>query len=169
MDLLLWWECAPWNALFRQPMNIIYINLRGFFFLAVVLCVATQAMAQPSRTLQADRLADKLWWVIDITKEYQPQFQAHVTLEAPDGERLALTLQGEHARTLVHDDVIALARKPDVPSDIPEQAMDAYLIPSLAKWGKPRWWSERAKHEGQEISKRWKLYRRQKGLQETAV
>ena len=145
------------------------MNLRGFFFLAVVLCVATQAMAQPSRNAQADRLADKLWWVIDITKEYQPQFQAHVTLEAPDGERLALTLQGENARTLVHDDVIALERKLGVPADIPEQAMGAYVIPSLAKWGKPRWWSERAKHEGHELSKRWKLYRLQKGVQETAV
>jgi hypothetical protein len=65
------------------------MNLRGFFFLAVVMCVATQAMAQPTRDLQADRLADKLWWIIDITKEYQPQFQAYVTLEASDGERLA--------------------------------------------------------------------------------
>jgi hypothetical protein len=37
---------------------------------------------------------------------------ARGTLEAPDGERLALTLQGESARTLVHDDVIALDRKP---------------------------------------------------------
>ena len=145
------------------------MNLRGFFFLAVVLCVATQAMAQPTRDLQADRLVDKLWWIIDITKEYQPQFQAHVTLEAPDGERLALTLQGENARTLVHDDVIALEPKPGVPSDIPEQAMGAYVIPNLVTWGKPRWWSERAKHEGHEISKRWRLYRLQQGVQETAV
>ena len=145
------------------------MHLRGFFCLAVVLCVATQATAQPNRTLQADRLADKLWWVIDITKEYQPQFQAHVTLEAPDGERLALTLQGENARTLIHDDVIALEPKPDVPADIPEQAMGASVIPSLAKWGKPRWWSERAKHEGHEISKTWKLYRLQKSGRETAT
>src|SRR6266699_3548353 len=63
-------------------------------------------------------MADKLWWIIDITKQYQPQFQAHVTLEAPDGERLALTLHGESARTLVHDDVIELERKPGVPSPI---------------------------------------------------
>ena len=82
------------------------MNLRGCFLLAVVLCVATPAMAQQARNFQADRMADKLWWIIDISKEYQPQFQAHVTLEAPDGERLALTLQGERARTLVHDDVI---------------------------------------------------------------
>src|SRR5215468_8111237 len=115
------------------------MNLRGFFFLAVVLCVATPAMAQPSRSLQADRLADKLWWIIDINKEYQPQFQAHVTLEAPDGERLALTLHGERARTLVHDDVIALEPKPGSPADIPEQAMGTYVIPNLATWGKTRW------------------------------
>jgi hypothetical protein len=79
----------------------------GFFMLAVVLCVATHVMAEPTHARHADRIADKLWWVIDITKQYQPQFQAHVTLEAPDGERLALTLHGESARTLVHEDVIA--------------------------------------------------------------
>ena len=142
---------------------------RGVFLLAVVLCVATPAMAQPTRDRQANQMTDKLWWIIDITKEYQPQFQAHVTLEAPDGERLALTLQGESARTLVHDDVIALARKPGVPSDIPEQSIGASFTPHLATWGKPRWWSERAKHEGREISKTWKLYRLQKRLPETAL
>ena len=145
------------------------MNLRGFFLLAVVLGVVTQAMAQPAYDLHADRLADKLWWIIDITKQYQPQFQAHVTLEAPDGERLALTFQGVRARTLVHDDVIELERKPGVQADAPEHAMDASFIPHLAKWGKPRWWSERAKHEGQEIRKAWKLYRLQKRVRETAV
>ena len=145
------------------------MQLRGFFLLAVVLCVATPAMAQQARDSHADQMADKLWWIIDITKEYQPPFQAHVILEAPDGERLALTLQGERARTLVHDDVIELERKPGVPSDILEQAMDADVIPHLATWGKPRWWSERAKHEGQEISKTWKLFRLQKRGRETAV
>ena len=104
---------------------------RGFFLLAVVLCVATHAMAQPTRDRQGNRIADKLWWIIDITKQYQPQFQAHVTLEAPDGERLALTLQGESARTLVHDDVITLARKSDIPADLPEHAMGGYFIPSF--------------------------------------
>ena len=142
---------------------------RGCFLLAVVLCVATPALAQSARDLQADRMADKLWWIIDITKEYQPQFQAHVTLEAPDGERLALTLQGESARTLVHDDVIALDRKPAIQADTPEQEMGTYFIPRLATWGKPRWWSERAKHEGYEISKTWKLYRLQKRGRETAL
>jgi hypothetical protein len=145
------------------------MNLRAFFLLAVVLCGAPHAMAQLARDLQADRIADKLWWIIDITKQYQPQFQAHVTLEAPDGDRLALTFQGESARTLVHDDVITLERKPGVQADLPEQAMGAYFIPHLAKWGKPRWWRERAKHEGQEISKAWKLYRLQKRVRETAV
>ena len=96
------------------------MQCRGFFLLAVVLCVATPAFAQSARDLQADRMADKLWWIIDITKEYQPKFQAHVTLEAPDGERLALTLHGESARTLVHDDVIALDRKPGIQADVPE-------------------------------------------------
>ena len=143
--------------------------LRWFFLLALLLCVTTLPMAQSDYDREADRLADKLWRVIDITKEYQPQFQAHVTLEAPDGERLALTLQGEHARTLVHDDVIELERKPGVQADISEQAMGVDVIPHLATWGKPRWWSERAKHEGQEISKTWKLYRLQKSGRETAV
>ena len=142
---------------------------RWFFLLAIVLGVATPALAQSARDLQADRMADTLWWIIDITKEYQPEFQAHVTLEAPDGERLALTFPGESARTLVHDDVISLDRKPRIQADISEQEMGAYVIPRLAKWGKPRWWSERAKHEGQEISKTWKLYRLQKSGRETAV
>jgi hypothetical protein len=142
---------------------------RGFVMLAVVLCVATHAMAQPTRDRQADRMADKLWWIIDITKQYQPSFQAHVTMEAPDGERLALTFEGESARTLVHDDVIALERKSGVPSDVPEHTMGEYVIPRLATWGKPRWWSERAKHEGRAISKTWKLYRLQKSGRETAA
>ena len=143
--------------------------LRWFFLLALLLCVTTSTLAQSDRDLEADRLADKLWRILDITKQYQPLFQAHVTLEAPDGERLALTFEGERARTLVHDDVIELERKPGVPSDIPEQTRGASFIPRLATWGKPRWWSERVKHEGQEISKTWKLYRLQKSVQETAV
>ena len=138
------------------------MQLRGFFLLAIVLCVTTPALAQSARDLEADRIADKLWRILDLTKQYQPQFQAHVTLEAPDGERLALTLQGESARTLIHDDVIALDRKPDVHADISEHEMGAYFIPRLAKWGKPRWWRERVKHEGQEISRAWKLFLLQK-------
>src|SRR5215470_6747934 len=99
---------------------------RGFFLLAVLLCVATPAPAQSARDLELHRIAEKLWWIIDITKQYQPQVQVHVTLEAPDGARLALTLQGESARTLVHDDVIILDRKPGIQADIPEQEMGAY-------------------------------------------
>src|SRR2546430_802167 len=155
-----WYPCFQKGADMKQ---------RWFFLLAIVLGVATPALAQSARDLEADRIIDKLWWIIDITKEYQPRFQAHVTLEAPDGERLALTLHGESARTLVHDDVIALDRKPGSQAEIPEQEMGAYVIPRLATWGKPRWWSERAKHEGQEISKTWKLYRLQKRLPETAL
>ena len=145
------------------------LKQRGFFLLALVLGVTTPALAQSARDLEADRLADKLWRILDITKQYQPQFQAYVTLEAPDGERVALTFQGESARTLVHDDVITLARKSDIPADLPEHAMGGYFIPSFAKWGKPRWWSERVKHEGQEISKAWKLYLLQKRFREPAI
>ena len=36
---------------------------RGFFLLAVVLCVATHAMAQPARDHQVDRMTDQLWWI----------------------------------------------------------------------------------------------------------
>src|SRR5262249_27027520 len=100
---------------------------RGFFLLALVLCVTTPALAQSTRDLEADRLADKLWRILDITKQYQPQFQAYVTLEAPDGERVALTFQVESARTLVHDDVITLARKSDIPADLSEHAMGGYF------------------------------------------
>jgi len=142
------------------------MHLCRFFLLALVLCLATPIMAQSASDLEADRISDKLWRVIDISKEYSPRFQAHVTLEAPDGERLALTLQGEGARTLIHDDVIALDRKPDVHGDIPAQDMGSYFIPRLAKWGKPRWLSERLKHEGHEISKAWKLYLLQKSIRE---
>jgi hypothetical protein len=150
-------------------MGEAFMKQRGFFLLALVLCVTTPALAQSARDLEADRLADKLWRILDITKQYQPQFQAYVTLEAPDGERVALTFQGESARTLVHDDVITLARKSDIPADLPEHAMGGYFIPSFAKWGKPRWWSERVKHEGQEISKAWKLYLLQKRSREPAI
>jgi hypothetical protein len=142
---------------------------RGFVLLAVMVCLATPALAQSDRDLEADRLADKLWRVIDITKQYQPQFQAYVTLEAPDGERLAVTFDGESVRTLIHDDVIVLDRKPDVHGAIPEQDMGPYFIPRLAKWGKPRWLSERVKHEGHEISKAWKLFLLQKSVREPAL
>ena len=145
------------------------MHLRGFFLLAVVLCLATPALAQSARDLEADRLAAKLWRILDITKQYQPKFQAYVTLEAPDGERLALTFDGESARTLVHDDVIALERKPDVSAASPEQDMGASFIPRLATWGKPRWWRERVQHEGHEISKAWKLFLLQYSGRETAL
>jgi hypothetical protein len=142
---------------------------RWVFLLALLLSVPISSLAQSNRDLEADRLADKLWRVIDITKQYQPQFQAHVTLEAPDGERLALTFDGESARTLIHDDVMVLDRKPEVHGDIPEQDMSPSFIPRLAKWGKPRWVSERVKHEGNEISKTWKLFLLQKSVREPAL
>ena len=145
------------------------MKLRGIFVLTVVLGVATHAMAQAARHLQADQIADTLWWIIDITKEYQPQLQAHVTLEAPDGARLALTFPEESARTLVRDDVIALERKPGAPADLPDHALGAAFIPHLATWGKPRWWRERAKHEGQAINKAWKRYWLLQSVPKTAV
>jgi hypothetical protein len=134
------------------------MQLCGFFLLTVVLCVTTPALAQSARDLEADRLADKLWRILEITKEYQPHFQAHVTLEAPDGERLALTFQGESARTLVHHDVIELERKMDLPHEIPDEALGDYVIPRRVKLGKTRWWRDRAAHAGQELRKGWTLF-----------
>jgi hypothetical protein len=145
------------------------MHLRGCLLFAIVLCLATPALAQSARDLEADRLADKLWRILDITKQYQPQFQAHVTLQAPDGERLALTFDGANARTLVHEDVIVLDRKPDVSAASPEQDMGASFLPRLAPWGTPRWWRARVQHEGHEISKAWKLFLLQYSGRETAL
>jgi hypothetical protein len=134
------------------------MHLRGFVLLPLLLSLATPALAQAARDLEADRLAEKLWRIIDITKQYQPQFQAHVTLEAPDGERLAFTFDGASARTLVHDDVITLERQPDVSAESPAHDMGASFLPRLTPWGKPRWWGERVQHEGHELRKAWKLF-----------
>jgi hypothetical protein len=49
-----------------------YMLRRWFFLLALLLCVTTSPLAQSDRELEADRLADKLWRVIDISKQYQP-------------------------------------------------------------------------------------------------
>ena len=67
------------------------------FLLALLLYVAPSAVAQSARHLEAVRLSRKLWRVIDMTREYVPQFQAHVILEAPDRERLTLTFRDARA------------------------------------------------------------------------
>src|SRR4029434_4797595 len=92
------------------------------FLLALLLYVAPSAVAQSERHLEAIRLSRKLWRVIDITREYVPQFQAYVILEAPDRERLPLTFRTERAQTLVRDDVITLTPQTAIPPDIPETA-----------------------------------------------
>jgi len=51
------------------------------FLLALLLYVAPSAVAQSARHREAVRLSRKLWRVIDMTREYVPQFQAHVILE----------------------------------------------------------------------------------------
>ena len=51
------------------------MHLRGFVLLAVVLGLATPALAQSARDLEADRLADKLWRVIDITTAVPAHFR----------------------------------------------------------------------------------------------
>ena len=83
------------------------------FLLALLLYVAPSAVAQSARHREAVRLSRKLWRVIDMTREYVPQFQAHVILEAPDRERLTLTFRDERAQTLVRSGVIVLDTRPD--------------------------------------------------------
>jgi hypothetical protein len=128
------------------------------FLLAILLLVVPSVVAQPVRHLEAERLSRKLWQVIDITREYVPQFQAHVILEAPDRERLTLTFQTERAQTLVRDDVITLTPQTAIPPDIPETALGDYLLPTAVRFGKSRWWKEWVKHEGKQIKRDWHLF-----------
>jgi hypothetical protein len=137
--------------------------------LALLLYVAASAVAQSARHLEAVRLSRKLWRVIDITREYVPQFQAHVILEAPDRERLPLTFRDERAQTLVRSDVIALAPKTGIPPDIPETALGDYLIPTYVRLGKTRWWKEWVKQEGQQLKRDWRLFLEQKRAEETEI
>jgi hypothetical protein len=132
------------------------------FLLALLLYVTSPAVAQSERHLEAIRLSRKLWRVIDITREYVPQFQAHVILEAPDRERLTLTFRTERAQTLVRDDVIALSTQTIIPPDIAETALGDYLLPSPVRLGKTRWWKEWVKHEGKQIKRDWKLFLEQR-------
>jgi hypothetical protein len=139
------------------------------FLLALLLYVSSSAVAQSARHLEAVRLSRKLWRVIDITREYVPQFQAHVILEAPDRERLPLTFRDEHAQTLIRSDVIALAPKTGIPPDIPETALGDYLIPTHVRLGKTRWWKEWVKHEGQQLKRDWRLFLEQQRAEETEI
>jgi hypothetical protein len=139
------------------------------FLLALLLYVASSAMAQSARHLEAIRLSRKLWRVIDITRTHVPQFQAHVVLEAPDRERLTLTFRDERAQTLVRSDVIALTPQTGIPPDIPETALGDYLIPTPVRLGKPRWWKEWVKQEGKQIKQDWRLFVEQKREEETEI
>jgi hypothetical protein len=139
------------------------------FLLALLLSVAPSAVAQSARHLEAVRLSRKLWRVIDITRAYLPQFQAHVILEAPDRERLPLTFRDERAQTLVRSDVIALVPKPDIPPDLPETALGDYLIPTHVRLGKTRWWKEWVKQEGQQLKRDWRLFLEQQRAEETEL
>ena len=132
------------------------------FLLALLLSVASPAVAQSARHREAVRLSRKLWRVIAITRAYVPQFQAHVILEAPDGERLTLTFRDAHAQTLVRSDVIALALKTGIPPDSLETALGDYLLPTHVRLGKTRWWKEWVKQEGKQIKRDWKLFLEQR-------
>src|SRR5215211_6867923 len=139
------------------------------FLLALLLYVASSAVAQSARHLEAIRLSRKLWRVIAMTQQYVPQFQAHVVLEAPDRERLTLTFRDERAQTLVRSDVIALAPQTGIPSDIPETVLGDYLLPTPARLGKTRWWKEWVKHEGKQLKRDWQLFLEQKRGEETEI
>src|SRR4029453_7075108 len=132
------------------------------FLLALLLSVAPSAVSQSARHREAVRLSRKLWRIIDITREYVPQFQAHVILEAPDRERLTLTFRTERAQTLVRDDVIALSTQTIIPPDIPETALGDYLLPSPVRLGKTLWGEGGGKTEGKQIKRDWKLFLEQR-------
>jgi hypothetical protein len=137
------------------------------FLLALLLSVAPSAVAQSARHREVVRLSRKLWRVIDMTRAYVPQFQAHVILEAPDRERLTLTFRDARAQTLVRSDVIALAPQTGIPADIPETALGDYLIPTHVRLGKPRWWKEWVKQEGKQLKRDWQRFLEQKRAEET--
>ena len=139
------------------------------FLLALLLYVASSAVAQSARHLEAVRLSRKLWRVIDITRAYVPQLQAHVILEAPDRERLTLTFRDARAHTLVRSDVIALAPQTGIPADIPETALGDYLLPTHVRLGTTRWWKEWVKQEGQQLKRDWRLFLEQKREEATEM
>ena len=139
------------------------------FLLALLLSVAASAVALSARHLEAVRLSRKLWRVIDITRDYVPEFQAHVILEAPNRERLPLTFRDARAHTLVRSDVIALTPQTGIPPDIPETALGDYLIPTPVRLGKTRWWQEWVKQEGKQLKRDWRLFLEQKRAEETEI
>ena len=139
------------------------------FLLALLLSVAPSAVAQSARHREAIRLSRKLWRVITMTRQYVPQFQAHVILEAPDRERLTLTFRDARAHTLVRSDVIALAPKTGIPPDSPETALGDYLIPTHVRLGKTRWWKEWVKHEGKQLKRDWRLFLEQQREEATEI
>jgi hypothetical protein len=139
------------------------------FLLALLLYMASPAVAQSARHLEAVWLSRKLWRVIDITRAYVPQFQAHVILEAPDRERLPLTFRDARAHTLVRSDVIALAPKPGIPPALPETALGDYLIPTPVRLGKTRWWKEWVKQEGKQLKRDWRLFLEQQRAEDTEM
>jgi hypothetical protein len=139
------------------------------FLLALLLFVVPSAVAQSARHREAIQLSRKLWRVIAMTRQYVPQLQAHVVLEAPDRERLTLTFRDARAHTLVRSDVIALAPKTGIPPDSPETALGDYLIPTPVRLGKTRWWKEWVKQEGKQLKQDWRLFVEQQRKEETEI
>jgi hypothetical protein len=139
------------------------------FLLALLLYVAPSAVAQSARHREAIRLSRKRWRVIAMTRQYVPQWQAQVVLEAPDRERLTLTFRDARAHTLVRSAVIALAPKTGIPPDSPETALGDYLIPTPVRLGKTRWWKEWVKQEGKQLKQDWRLFVEQQRKEETEI
>ena len=114
-------------------------------------------------------ITGKLWRVIEITRVYDPQFQAHVILEAPDRQRVTVIFRGEIARTLVTYDVITLEPKHGTPLAIPEDEIGNFLTPTLVKLGRTRWWQEWAREQGREINKGFRQFFEPKRTGETDI
>src|SRR5215216_419912 len=82
----------------QSPRMAVLVVSKGLaMFVFLLLCLTAPALAQGENTLQVDQVSAKLWRVIDITRVYTPQTQAHVVLEAPDKERLSLAFHIESA------------------------------------------------------------------------
>jgi hypothetical protein len=93
---------------------------------------------------QAQRLADKLWKVVEITKQDKPQPSKQVVIEAPKGERERVTLYGEEAVKLILGDVIKF--KHTATSVVVNSGSQPWSAHDLKferpSWGKTRWTAE---------------------------
>ena len=142
----------------QEPADRITGDKKGIFMrLPVLILLPLLLVAVPcigaEQSVTVHRITGKLWRVIEITREYTPQFQAHVILEAPDRQRLAITLRDETARTLISNDIIVLEPKQEAPAVIPEEKMGDFFTSTLVKQGRSRWWKAWLNEQTKEIEK----------------